>query len=137
VTVLAVLAVPASADSEGNSLTGSWDSQFTVGNLTRLLLVTFQQDGTTSSTPSETVVSTARGVWKKVGPRTFVEKNLSYIFGPDGKVAVISEVTKVIELSEDGQSYAAEGSAVLRFPNGNPAPGGGMFSETATRITID
>ena len=45
VAVLAVLAVPASADSERNSLTGSWDRQFTVGNLTRPLLVTYHQDG--------------------------------------------------------------------------------------------
>ena len=138
---LLFLAAPALADDDSDSdsdasLVGSWEASAAIGTETQLSLQTYNADGTLTTTASDGNISTAHGVWEKVGERSYVAKVRNFQFDANRALSVTITNIAAIEVSGDGQSFAAEATAELFLPDGTPV-GTIPFSFSATRIAID
>ncbi|MCP3998948.1 MAG: hypothetical protein GY722_28380 [bacterium] len=132
-TTLVAFAAVASAGGGNSQLTGTWEILVTDGPRA---LATFNKGGTSTLVATVGANSPNLGVWKKEGPHTFVNRFIGYQFDAGGNLSAIGETITVIELSQDGQTYAAESTVEVRLPDGTliaTIP----FSSTATRLTID
>lgn len=102
-----------------NKIVGTWAVTFN-GDDTTQAVMTYHQDGTFDSTSSSGNVTSAKGVWEKAGPRTFVERNKSFSLDANGNLAFVLDSTEVLELSNDGQSYTGEVVTQVSLPDGTP-----------------
>lgn len=128
--------LPAMADSDENSLTGSWRTQSEFGGETGFGLVSFSKDGTVVVTVSTTTFTTGHGAWEKIDARTFIMRTNAFIVDEDGNLSLMVQNTELIELSEDGASYASEATAEISLPDGTPVTSVSI-ENVGTRISVD
>ena len=106
-TLVAACVFVAAAGSEGQlkTMTGSWHLTAPFFGPDAHAMVTYFKEGTLIHTGASKNNVNAHGVWEKIGPRTFVEQNREYVYR-DEELALFADTTEVIELAEDGMSYA-------------------------------
>ncbi|MEM9594926.1 MAG: hypothetical protein AAGD06_11705, partial [Acidobacteriota bacterium] len=83
------------------SIVGSWDV-VAVDDATgeeALALFTYNRGGTFDGTAPAGNISSAAGAWERIGPRTFACTFLSYVYGPDGSIALRVENRHVAQVS--------------------------------------
>ena len=135
--LVAGLAVAAAASHRNpNTLTGVWELRATVDGQPVVFFVTYHADGTLFATPPTSLNINAHGLWRKVGPRTFVEKNREFAADANGELTLIAETTEVISLSDDRMSYTSDAVTEIQDLDGNVLA---TFSYAidATRMTLD
>ena len=135
--LVAGLAVAAAASNRNpNTLTGVWELRATLDGQPVVFFVTYHDDGTLFATPPTRLNINAHGLWKKVGPRTFVEQNREFAADANGELTLIAETTEVISLSHDKMSYTSDAVTEIQDLDGNVLA---TFSYTidATRMTLD
>ncbi len=123
-------------DAKSNDLAGTWNLTATFGGEEAHALVTFFKDGTFISTSASRFNVNAHGVWKRLGSRTFVEKNREFIYDESGNLAFFGDTTELIELSDDGMTFVGEAIGVLKLLDGTPV-GEIPFTVYGTRMVLD
>ncbi len=134
--VVGLAVVTAASNNNPNTLTGVWELRATLNGQPVVFFVTYHDDGTLFATPPTTININAHGLWEKVGPRTYVEKNREFAADPNGELTLIAETTEVITLGHDKLSYTSDAVTEIQDLDGNVLT---TFSYTvdATRMTLD
>lgn len=133
-----VSTLPAQADGRhGKKLTGTWHLTAEFGGQTAHAMVTFMSDGTFIHTGAAKNNVNAHGVWKKVGPRTFVEQNREYVYDENDALVLFADTTEIIEISRDGQSYVGEAVTELKLLEDDVVVEVVEFTIYGTRMVLD
>ena len=136
VFLVGIALVAAASNNNQNTLTGVWELRATLNGQSVVFFVTYHDDGTLFATPPTSININAHGLWKKVGRRTFVEKNREFAADPNGELTLIAETTEIITLGDDKLSYTSDAVTEIQDFDGNVLS---TFSYTidATRMTLD
>ena len=134
--VVGLAVAAAGSNNNPNTLTGVWELRATINGQPVLFFATYHGDGTLSATPPIAINVNAHGIWEKMGPRTFVEKNREFAADPNGELTLIAETTEVITLGDDNLSYTSDAVTEIQDFDGNVLS---TLSYTihATRMTLD
>lgn len=104
-------------DGHLKTLTGTWHLTAPFFGPDAHAMVTFFKEGTLIHTGASKNNVNAHGVWEKVGPRTFVEKNREYVY-QDEELALFADTIEIIELADDGLSWTGEAVTELKLLDG-------------------
>ena len=105
------------AGGPSKTLIGSWYVSSPDFGEPVLAMVTYFDEGTVIMSQMSERNSDAHGVWKKLGPRTFIEQSRANVISGLGDVW-IADYTQIIEIAGDGQSFAGEAVTVWKSLDG-------------------
>ena len=134
--VVACVVMAASPSSNHlRTLTGTWHLTAPFFGPDAHAMITFLDEGTLIHTGASKNNVNAHGVWKKVGPLTFVEQNREYVYDNE-ELVLFADTTEVIELSKDGMSFVGEAVTELKLLNGTVVDVV-EFTVFGTRMVLD
>jgi hypothetical protein len=114
-------------DDENNDVTiqGTWLSKVTTPNPPPgvppvfLSMATFTGTGEAIEANNTTQDrSVGQGEWARTGHRKFVRTMTFFVFGPGHVFASFTQVTSMIELASDGETYTATNNFQIYSPDG-------------------
>jgi len=125
-----------------NNLIGVWTETHTING--RKALITFNQGGTASfdlqgDSVFDVVQSPAHGLWKKIGPRTFISTFLvlEYNRDPGGSLNATAKLQAVYTLSPSGDQYDQKTFITETLADGTVLPVVGPLDSQGVRLTLE